>query len=265
MTPVIDPDRVRHDGYDTVGVLSTSLVDELLELFESLPLPEEHPFHASSAHGSRECARRIDLQLKARLTRPVERVLPPGGPVLPFLAAMISKGARSGATVEFHQDWTYTDERHHQATLVWIPLVDVGERQGALRVVPGSHRWSDGIRPSGQGAPGPVQQAQLEAASVRLDLQAGEAVVYHPALLHGSSANVIDHARPAVAIAFAPEGAPLVHFHRDGERMDGYVIDESFFTTEPFGARPKARRPYPAWTAPVDPASLYPAPGRTVA
>lgn len=259
---MIDPDRVQHEGYDTVGVLPPPVLDELRTLFRSLELPEEHPFHASSAHGTRTDARRVDLQLKAVLTPLLERVLPTVEPQRPFLAAMISKGARCGASVEFHQDWTYTDERHTDATLVWIPLVDVGHVEGSLRVVPGSHLWSDGIRPSGQGAPGPEQQMELEHASVGLDLLAGEAVVYRPALLHGSSANVTDDPRPAVAIAFAPAGATLVHFHRDGDRLDGFVIDESFFTTEPFGERPSSPLRYPAWTDPVDPTSLSPDPAR---
>lgn len=236
------------DGYLTIGLIDRALVDRLRGAFARLDVPVDHGFHATSAHGTRATARAVDGFLKAAL-RPVLRRLLPGHE--PFLAAFISKGARVGGTVDFHQDWTYTDERRGRAILFWIPLVEATEANGSLRVVPGSHRWTTGLRPSGAAHPTAPFQAELGRRSVTVDLEAGAACVYDPALVHGSSANPTPDVRPAAAIALAPAAEPLVHFNVDDHGLAGWRIDESHFTTRPFGSRPDGCPRVEPWERPV--------------
>lgn len=248
-------ERIAADGSTVVPVLPSDVIARLLDRFAALELPVDHPFFASSAHGSRAVARAVDQELKAVL-HPLLASLLPGQ--VPFLAAFISKGAVVAGPVEFHQDWTYTDERTTDATLVWIPLVDVDDRSGALRMIDGSHRWTSGIRPSQPASASSGHQRWFASQSREVALAAGEAVVYHPGMMHGSYPNEAERQRVAVAIAFAPEGAPLVHFHRSGESLEGFVIDESYFTTEPFASRPTSTERYAPWTRAVEPADFGP-------
>jgi hypothetical protein len=233
------------DGFLTVPLLDAGAVSRLRGEFERLAPPEDHGFHASSAHGSRADARAADQLLKAALRPALAEVLPGHEP---FLAAFISKGVAQGAVVDVHQDWTYTDEREHRAVLLWIPLVDVDEGNGALRVLPGSHRWTTGLRASGADHATAPLQDELRAQSVPVELEAGSAFVYDPALLHGSFPNSSAQQRPVVAIAVAPRGALLLHFHVDeaGE-LTGWVIDESHYTLSPYAARPTGCAPFPPW------------------
>jgi len=237
------------DGYLTVGLLDRATVRRLGEAFAGLDVPADHGFHATSAHGTRATARSVDRLLKTELGPFVRRILPDHEP---FLAAFISKGARNGGTVDFHQDWTYTDERRGRVVLFWIPLVETTEASGALRAVPGSHAWTTGLRPSGAAHPTEPLQADLARRSVTVPLEAGAACVYDPALVHGSFPNPSPAARPAAAIALAPSAEPLVHFHVD-ERggLTGWRIDESHFTTRPFGSRPEGCPAIEPWEPPV--------------
>lgn len=75
---------------------------------------------------------------------------------------------------------------------IWIPLTDTGGNRGGLRVVPGSHR-------SGLHVHHRVEEPQNywslplslidEERVVTLDLAAGDALVFHPFLFHGSVPN----------------------------------------------------------------------------
>jgi hypothetical protein len=241
---VLDP-AATDEGFHLVPLLDGQSLHRLREAFDDLGLPDDHGFHATSANGTREVARTVDRYLKAELGPALASLFPDHEP---FLAAFISKGARQGSLVDFHQDWTYTDERTHRAVILWIPLLDTTRANGTLRAVPGSHRWASGLRASGgQHATDPLQ-AELAAASIDVPLAAGTAFVYDPALIHGSDANPTDHVRPAAAIALAPRGAPLVHFHAGADgRLSGWAIDESFFTTQEFGSCPVGCDPLEPW------------------
>jgi hypothetical protein len=244
------------DGFLTVPLLDAGAVSRLRAEFDRFAPPEGHGFHASSAHGSRADARAADQLLKAALRPALAEVLPGHEPVL---AAFISKGVADGAVVDVHQDWTYTDERHHRAVLLWIPLVDGDERNGALRVLPGSHRWTTGLRASGADHATAPLQDELRAQSVPVALEAGTAFVYDPALLHGSFPNTSPHPRPVVAIAFAPRDAPLLHFHvDDAGELTGWVIDESHYTLTPYAARPVGCAPYAPWAPLVSTEEIAP-------
>lgn len=241
---IVDPSSTA-EGYLTIPLLDRDTVRRLRNRFERLDLPIDHGFHATSANNTRQTAQAVDAHLKAVL-----------GPVLrplvsdhdPFLAAFISKGARAGVAVDYHQDWTYTDERRHRAILFWIPLVDTTDANGALCVVPGSHRWTTGLRASGGShATGPLQPS-FATQSVMVELEAGYAFVYDPALVHGSLPNATAHARPAAAIALVPRAAPLVHFHVDtADHLSGWLINGSHFTTQPFGSCPQQSPPIEPW------------------
>jgi ectoine hydroxylase-related dioxygenase (phytanoyl-CoA dioxygenase family) len=197
-------------------------------------------------HASREVARAVDQEIKAEFRPVLERRFPDWQP---FLGAFISKGARSDNPLDLHQDWTYTEEPEVRARLLWCPLVDVDASSGALLVAPGSHTWSQQLRGSGS-VPAP-----LEARAAALDpdrdlvavkVRAGQAVEYDPALLHGSAPGSDRGVRPVAAIAFAPPGATLVHYHQEGEGpVERFIIDESYYTLQPFGSRPDGA-PQPA-------------------
>jgi hypothetical protein len=241
---MLDP-AATAEGFQVVPVLDGASVNQLRRAFDQLGLPDDHAFHATSANGTRESARAVDRYLKAELGPVLESLFPEHEP---FLAAFISKGVRNGSVVDFHQDWTYTDERTHRAVIVWIPLVDTTSANGTLRAVAGSHRWASGLRASGGEHATAQLQAELAAASIEMPLPAGTAFVYDPALIHGSDANPTEAVRPAAAVALAPRDVPLVHFHvDDGGRLSGWTIDESFYTTQEFGSCPVGCEPLDPW------------------
>ena len=224
---MIDRAELRAAGFTTGVVLDDDQRRRLLSLFDSLDLPADHEFIATCNDLPRPQATAVHDAVLEIVGPSLERDVPG---YQPFLAGFISKGAGTQGRTSFHQDLTYTDERTDRAVLLWIPLIDVDAQSGALAVVPGSHRWTDGIRPSGGDAlPTEPLQEELGAAAVQLELGAGEAVIYDPALIHGAGANRSAAVRPAVAIALAPTGATLVHAHVVDDAVTCCALDDDHY------------------------------------
>jgi ectoine hydroxylase-related dioxygenase (phytanoyl-CoA dioxygenase family) len=88
-------------------------------------------------------------------------------------------------------DALYPIPRPHQELVVNVmwPLEDFTAANGATRVVPGSHRWIDGV-------PGP------DTETVPVEMPAGSALIYLGSLWHGGGANTTDHARIGVVLHY---------------------------------------------------------------
>lgn len=241
-----DPASLEPDGYATLPLLDPRQLVELRRLFDSVDLDSSQGFAATCNDCERAEARRVDVALKEWAAESLADVLPGHEP---FLASFVTRAAGAPTPMDYHQDLTYVDERTHRTLMVWIPLVDVDEHRGALKVVPGSHRWADGIRPGGH-EPLPTADLQdwFDPQGRVVPVPAGTAVIFDNALVHSSTPNDDGDLRPAVAIAFRPRAAELLHFHRDGDRVDGFSIGEDFFTTRPFRSRPLGDPTTAPWT-----------------
>jgi ectoine hydroxylase-related dioxygenase (phytanoyl-CoA dioxygenase family) len=100
------------------------------------------------------------------------------------------------AYVAWHQDVTYWGYEPPQAITAWIALDDVDAENGAMEVVPGSHRR--GLIPHAEGGDPdnllsvgqevPVSAAD-RAAAATVSLRAGQMSLHDGLLLHGSAPN----------------------------------------------------------------------------
>ncbi|MFN8016905.1 MAG: phytanoyl-CoA dioxygenase family protein [Acidimicrobiales bacterium] len=243
-------------GFAVTGRLAPEAVAGLLELFASIHVASSPAMHRTFADESRETARAIDAGIKALVADALGALLPDHQQVL---ATFISKGP-GGDRLDFHQDWTFCDEREHRTVQTWIPLVDADAGNGSLALAPGTHRWTDGIRTSTTPdvRPGPTDdfQSDFEAMADTPSLAAGSLLMYDAAIVHGSGPNLSDQARPAVVIASIPKAAQPLHFCETIERYCGFAVDAAYFTDQPFESVPVGYPEVEPWTAPVQPADF---------
>lgn len=251
----------QHGFFRAAGVVSRASVEEIRDAIGVFGLARDHGFFASPAHAPGPMARDFDRFVRARLAERLREVIPGHRP---FMVAVTSKGAGSDQEIKFHHDWTYTDERHARAVFLWSPMVPVTPRNAALMVVPGSHRWSTNIRPSRRLEVTEQFQSDYRQHAVTFRLDAGDAVVFDPATLHGSGPNRLDEPRPAITIGLIPDDADLVHFHlHDDGALSGAAVDDDFFTCQAYGQPPEGYPTVTPWTgatteADVDPRSHRP-------
>lgn len=238
----------QRDGFAYLSLLAGTEVDDLRDAVAQFGPDAEGSFLASPAHAWGDRAR--DFHLRALAI--VKDRLAQGFPgYRAFMVAATLKG-QGGGQVQFHQDWTFTDERTVRPIFLWLPLVEVSERNGALRLVPGSHRCApETIRPSRGMESAQVTEPHQDVFD-RLALcrpqVPGDALMFDPAVLHGSGPNLSDSLRPAVTAALVPIGTQLVHFHETPSgQLTGYRVNDDFFVTHDYGTMPDMEPDVSPW------------------
>lgn len=152
-----------------------------------------------------------------------------------FTASYVVKHPGKHAIVPPHQDWTFTDESQFASYTVWIPLVDTTVENGALCVIPGSHRFFDHPRSS----PSPQSKSAIADHMFTLfpyakpvPMKAGQALIFNNRTIHASPPNVSTEPRIAVGIGIMHKEAPIWHYYQSPEQPDTlhrYAVDEDFF------------------------------------
>jgi hypothetical protein len=144
--------------------------------------------------------------------------------------------------LQLHQDSAVVDEEKDYCLFVWIPLCDIREDNGPLWVLSGSHLWGNTQRSFVTPWNMLEHEQTLKKYMHPVLVNQGDVVIFDPALIHSSSANVSPELRQAVTITAIRKGYQLVYFFRDKNMpedvIDKYLIDESFFHDYDFVSRP---------------------------
>jgi hypothetical protein len=128
--------------------------------------------------------------------------------------------------VHVHQDWYVVDEQQFQSATIWVPTADTTEKNGTLRVLPGSHRFFNYYRsPNIEFCYKNIQEHIWENM-MTVPVKAGQAFVLNHAVLHASSANKSDRERLVVAYAVTSKNANLCFYHSE---KDDYVREVEKF------------------------------------
>jgi ectoine hydroxylase-related dioxygenase (phytanoyl-CoA dioxygenase family) len=116
------------------------------------------------------------------------------GPSIRFDVSKLNlKAAGYGAPVEWHQDWAFYPHTNDDLAAVGIMLDDVGDDNGPLMVIPGTHRGPILDHHDDEGYfCGAIDPARAEldfSSAVKLTGVAGSITVHHARLVHGSATN----------------------------------------------------------------------------
>ncbi len=174
--------------------------------------------------------------LKKQLSQQIEQIVAPKASQLfeeftPLGSCYLSKAPGPSGQMPIHQDWTVVDEAVYDSYTIWIPLQDVDSNNGALQVIPGSHRFSTALRsPFFESALLDVEP-ELRKDLQLIELKAGEAIIFSQALMHASPANSAQTPRLAVTYGLIPAAAELLFYYRNPQTQaaEKYSVPASFF------------------------------------
>jgi ectoine hydroxylase-related dioxygenase (phytanoyl-CoA dioxygenase family) len=154
--------------------------------------------------------------------------------VTAFYDQIFAKPQATAKPTPYHEDASSFPIEGDQVCAIWIALDPCGPESAALRVVRGSHRWDRKGAPMTSslmhrmmkaGKDAPVEQPQPAKQDVLQwdekdllgwDLEPGDAVVFHPAALHGATGTGPDRGRRAFVsrwvgdeVTFQPDNGVL--------------------------------------------------------
>ena len=133
----------------------------------------------------------------------------------------------------WHQDTQYygNPTRHLHVISVWIPLVDVDERNGCLQLLPGSHRWGllGGARDS-ERVVQMFEDVEQRGKPVVLPMRRGDALAFSNLTCHASTVNTTDEMRWSIDLRYVvPEAAAA----RSDEERQGYATIYDHYRMRP--------------------------------
>src|ERR1700722_8745842 len=138
------PDRfLEEEGYVVVPFLNQAETEALKNVyFDAHPVAKEG-LYATAHSGSFDFKKKMNDEILKNFTRAIGEIFfecrPLGG-------SYIVKYKGEKGVLFPHQDWNIVDEDHFRSFNIWVPLIDTNEQNGAISVLPKSHKLVKSFR-----------------------------------------------------------------------------------------------------------------------
>jgi len=235
-----DPDKqkqLEELGYVTVQFYTPEEIVELSELYNNLHPVDEQGFYPSTFSRDKNYRQKADEEIRRVGDRTISEVLQDCQVVC---GSFIVKYPGPDSEMCVHQDMTLVDETEFTGINIWCPLVDLTETNGAIYVLPKSHRMYPTYR--GATVPNIYQDVTKEIVDFMtpLYLKPGEAVIFDQSIIHYSPPNFSDEKRVVTNIYFTHKDARFrtCYYNKEAgeDKVELFEQDSSFMTDfEQFG------------------------------
>jgi ectoine hydroxylase-related dioxygenase (phytanoyl-CoA dioxygenase family) len=231
MARIFNDDKLQkqfdRDGYIVVPFLNETEVKDLSSLFYEMHKEVPGNFYSTTFNASPEFKQRINEQTEKAFGPKADGLFTG---IEKLGSSYLCKSPGKDSKMPVHQDWTVVDESKFESVTIWVPLVDTNEINGAIRVLPGSHKFTNTLR-----APNLVSEYaklgdeiwnEMEA----LPMKAGEAFIFNHAVLHASSPNTSNKERLAITYGVVSADAQLMLYHlNEKKNLEKYLMPDDMF------------------------------------
>lgn len=149
-----------------------------------------------------------------------------------FFSSFIVKAPGKKSELIMHQDMTLVDESQYAGINVWSPMIDLSDTNGAIEVLPKSHRFFKTYR--GSSIPDIYDNVVDEVKSILIPqyLKAGEAIIFDQSIIHYSPPNLSEVERPVINTFVAHMDAQIKICYWDketyGDTIEIFEQDDDF-------------------------------------
>jgi len=232
-------DNLEQFGYARFDCLNSSDIAKLSSAYNNHTKASHQGFHPTMFHEDEQYRRTLNETITNILKPRLEGVISDQYTIL-YGNYMVKEPGASSA-MKIHQDWTYVDEQKYRSYAIWIPLVDLTDKNGVFTVIPGSHQLTTNKRGPGVYCPFFEHTDFInDHLSVPIYLSAGEAVCWDHRLAHSSPANFSGQSRIAITVIMVPKNVEIYHYYKsdDASQLETYAITADFFMGYKIGERP---------------------------
>ena len=223
---IADDKFLDEEGYIVLPFLNAEEVKTLLDFYLESHPDNKEGLYATAHSSSYEFKKKMSDEILNRFGRALSEVFfesrPLGGSYI-----VKYKGER-GALFP-HQDWNIVDEDFFRSFNIWVPLVDTNNSNGAIAVLPRSHKLVKSLRGVNIADPFTNINTHTWKFHKTLSLKAGEALIYDHRLLHASAINETDEPRVAVVFGIIPQKAEMRLYYMNGDVVSEYENTVDFF------------------------------------
>lgn len=223
------------NGYLLTQFLDDDDVKELVDYYNQLDNNHvgEYGFHVSMDNRNYDFVKGVIDKLESVVFTKAKTIF---APCQMFTASYVVKEPRVNSFVPPHQDWSFTDDREYNSVTVWTALMDTDISNGAMAVLPGSHKWFTGPRAS--PSPGYITPFQAHGMDLfpymkLIPMKAGQSLIFENKTLHASPPNNSGVARIGAGIGVSQLGSPLLHYNvipnSSPQELQAYHVDREFF------------------------------------
>src|SRR5580658_7892978 len=140
MTPIFSDAHLQQqferDGFVVIPFLNEQEVKNLSSLFYELHKQVPQNFYSTTFNASQEFKQQINAATEKVVGSKVAATFTG---IKKLGSSFLCKAPGEGGKMPVHQDWTVVDESKYCSVTIWIPLIDTNEKNGAIRVLRGSH------------------------------------------------------------------------------------------------------------------------------
>ncbi len=213
-----------NDGYLIIkNFLSTPEVDKLYHIATSDDTMQKHAFDLNDQSGKKTKLTlwytpgndAYGLLTKSnRMVESANALLEGTAPVCHFHSKLMQKEPKVGGAWEWHQDYGYWYKNEfllpNQMLSIMVAITDASKQNGCLQVIKGSHkmgRIEHGFAGEQVGASQHYVDLALKTMPlVYVEIDAGDALIFHSNLLHRSEANTSDKPRWSLIAVYNRSG-----------------------------------------------------------
>lgn len=208
------------NGFVIVPFIDENQIEELQNLYQSLyPKGVEGFFTTTFANdvGHREM---VNRSIREVCSKQIEAIFKQ---YKILFSSYIVKAPGPKSELIMHQDMTLVDEKLYSGINIWCPLVDLDKQNGAIEVLPKSHRFFETYR--GSSLPDIYDDVveEIKPMMKSCQLKAGEAIIFDQSIIHYSPPNLSQEERPVINTFVAHEEAKIKICYWNKEQHGNHV------------------------------------------
>ncbi len=224
-------EEYEQNGYVKIPFVNIEVLTQLKDLFyeycPSVSHPNGNGYYSMFTNNATR-----NLELKHRIEKILEGFYEKIFVDYQNFAEMFLAKLPDNEELLLHQDWSYVHEQKSTILTVWLPLQQTTKNNGALFVIPGSHKFFTNYRSGSLPSVRiPLNDALMQKC-VEVPVEPGEAVFFHQALFHGSYPNLDSKVRVVAASIIAAKNEDLLYFQKAQKPNTIFaykLTEESFF------------------------------------